>query len=177
MNIDEEFNLAVAHHQEHGCSAPPYESYQKLFDIAKQTNSQRILEIGTGVGFTALVLATACANAEIDSIEKDSDHAEIASKYIQSHGLSNRVHIHNVVAEDFLASLKPGYDLIFFDGFQIHYEFLPHYERLLKPSGILVLGNNHLSSKTSEQFFGELNDNGQWKILEKFGETTVAKKN
>lgn len=176
MDLNKEYNLAVVHKQEHGCSAPPYESYEKLFQIAQRTNAQRILEIGTGIGFTALVLATACPNAKIDTIDKDAEHSVMAAKYMQSQGLINRVQIHNAVAEDVLGTLNPNYDLIFFDGYQIHYQFLAYYEALLKSSGILVLGNNHLSSKTSDQFFDELSHNGRWKILERFADTTVAQR-
>lgn len=176
MNLTKEYNLAVAHQQEHVCSAPPYEEYEKLFELAKITRAKRILEIGTGIGYTALVLAEACPGALIDTIEKDPIHAELAQKYFHSHNLNNRITVHNVIAEEFFLTLNEPYDLIFFDGYQIHYEFLPQYERLLKPNGLLILGNNHLSSKTSDQFFRELTGNGQWEVLEKFSDTTVARK-
>jgi hypothetical protein len=47
---------------------------------------------------------------------------------------------------------------------------------LLKKDGILFLANNHLKSKTSDQFFEELEHSGDWEILERFEDTTIAKK-
>ena len=53
---------------------------------------------------------------------------------------------------------------------------MSQYLRLLKVGGILILGNNHLTSKTSDQFFKELSNVANWQILEKFADTTIAKK-
>lgn len=176
MNLEILFNLAVKHHEDHGCSAPPYENYEKLFQLVKNHRPKRVLEIGTGIGFTTVVIAEASQQSQIDTLEKDPEHASMAKDFIAKQGLNDRIEIHNVVAEEFLPTLTEQYDLIFFDGFQIHYEFLPHYERLLTRSGILVVGNNHLTSKTSDRFFQELNNPSNWRILEQFRDTIVAER-
>lgn len=176
MNLPELYQQAVAHRIEHDCSAHPYEDYNRLFELVRQSQPKQILEIGTGIGFTAVVMATASSDAKIDTLEKDAEHAKLATKFIKNNNLSEKVTVHNVVAEDFLHTLTTQYDLIFFDGFQIHYEFLPHYERLLTYSGIMIIGNNHLTSKTSDRFFDELKDVTKWQIVEKFADTVVVKK-
>lgn len=176
MNLKDLYKQAVAHRAEHDCSAHPYEEYEKLFNIVEQYQPKRILEIGAGVGFTAVVMSQASANARIDTIEKDPEHAQAAAKFITNQNLTERIKVYNVIAEEFLPTLDQQYDLIFFDGYQIHYEFLPHYERLLTASGILILGNNHLTSKTSDRFFDELTSSGKWKILEQFADTMVAQR-
>lgn len=174
MNLSDLYQQAIRHQQEHNCSAHPYENYQKLFDYVTANRPNKILEIGTGIGFTSVVMALASDSAQIETLEKDSEHAQMAQDFITKQGLSDRIIIHNVIAEDFLVTLTGPYDLIFFDGFQIHYEFLPHYERLLHSGGILILGNNHLTSKTSDQFFTELAYKEKWQIVEQFSETTIA---
>ncbi len=176
MDLNHLFSEAVTHRNEHDCSAYPYEDYNRLFDLVKESQPKRILEIGTGIGFTSVVMATASPAAMIDTIEKDSEHANLATDFIKANNLAKKIIVHNVIAEEFLPTLTTKYDLIFFDGYQIHYEFLPHYKRLLTRSGILILGNNHLSSKTSEQFFNELNQQSNWKIIEQFADTTVAER-
>ncbi|HMQ01888.1 MAG TPA: class I SAM-dependent methyltransferase [Candidatus Doudnabacteria bacterium] len=186
MDITSLFEFAVKHQRLHDCSALPYEEYQKLFEIVKHAQPKHVLEIGTGIGFTACVMALASPNAKIDTIEKDAEHARLARDFIKDCFAApasrlamtkpNRVVVHNVVAEEYLPTLQERYDLIFFDGFQIHYEFLPHYERLLTPSGILIVGNNHLSSKTSDQFFEGLSNSQVWKVVDKFEDTTVAQR-
>lgn len=177
MQIQELYNLALKHQQEHDCSAHPYENGERLVSTLREHNSKSILEIGTGCGYTAAIMAMVSKEIKIDTIEKDSVHAEVANKFIMSCGMESRVNIINKMAEDYLPSLLNQYDLIFFDGFQIHYEFLPHYERLLKKGGILFLGNNHLLSKTSDQFFFELRNSEKWRIQEQFDDTTIAIRN
>lgn len=180
MNYESLFNQAVQHRSDHDCSAYPYEEYKKLVEVVQQYKPQSILEIGTGMGFTAAVMALSSPQAHIDTIEKDGKHVEVAKKFLRN-TLSDavfekQINIVNDSAETALINLNSGYDLIFFDGYQIHYEFLPHYERLLKPEGILFLANNHLKSKTSDKFFEELEHSGKWVILEKFADTTIAQK-
>ncbi len=175
MSDSKFFNFAIEHQQQHGCGAKPYLNGKELEEAIKDYKPKKILEIGTGVGYTAAVMATAAPQAEIESLEKDVEHASIAKDFLQQNNITN-VEIKTIAAEDFFESAINQYDFIFFDGFQIHYQFLPEYERLLKQSGILFLANNHLQSKTSQQFFEELQNNGHWKILHKFADTTLAKK-
>lgn len=173
-NLEDLYKRAVEHRNSHDCSAYPYEDYQKLFDLVKNIQPDKILEIGTGIGFTAVVMALASPLAKIETIEKDQTHCNDAVKFISDNNLSDRIILRNEIAELLLPELDESYDLIFFDGYQIHYEFLPHYERLLKTGGVLILGNNHLSSKTSDKFFAELEQSGKWEIEDKFADTTIA---
>ena len=176
MNLNQHYQFAKTHQQQHNCSAHLYQEYERLFKIAHEHQPKRILEIGAGIGFTAVVMAQASKVAQIDSIEKDPVHAQTAQKFLTDQNLSSRITIHNQVAEEFLPTLQQSYDLIFFDGYQIHQEFMAQYLRLLKSGGILVLGNNHLTSKTSDQFFVELDDQDNWQILDKFADTIVAQR-
>ena len=173
-DLEQLYNQAVEHRNSHDCSAYPYEDYQKLFDLVVEHKPNEILEIGTGIGFTAVVMALANPIANIETIEKDQAHSKQAKIFIESNNLSDRIIVRNEIAELLLPELPKNYDLIFFDGFQIHYEFLPHYQRLLNPRGILVLGNNHLTSKTSDQFFEQLNDSQYWETIDKYNDTTIA---
>lgn len=176
MTLEELYNNAVSHQINHDCSAHPYESYQKLFDLVQEYKPNDVLEIGSGNGFSAMIMSLANPSSSILSLEKDEEHFKIAKETVRQHKLDQNIHFLNEVAEEYLPKLTGKFDLIFFDGFQIHYEFLPHYLRLLKTGGILFLGNNHLGSRTSQQFFDELENSGDWIIVEKFAETTVAKR-
>lgn len=184
MNLDYLYQEATSHRHKHNCSAHPYKEYERLYNLIKSSKPMTILEIGTGIGFTSIVMALASPQALIDTLEKDNIHAEMARDFISKISsefglvnLNNQITIYNRLAETFLSTLQANhYDLIFFDGYQIHHEFLPHYNRLLKKSGLLIIGNNHLGSKTSDQFWEELGDGRQWKILESFADTTLAQK-
>ncbi len=176
MELENLFDHAVQHRNEHDCSAYPYENYQRLIDVVNKYGAEKILEVGTGMGFTSTAMALQNEKIHVDTIEKDAEHLKIAQNFIKSNGVEDRVNVIEGVAETVLAELPSGYDLIFFDGFQIHYEFLAHYERLLKAGGILFLANNHLQSKTSTQFFEELQHFGKWKTLDQFADTTISQK-
>lgn len=172
------FIKAVEHRTEHDCSAYPYEEYEKLIEYVKKYSPKKILEVGTGMGFTAIIMAQASPESHIDTIEKDPEHCAVAKQLAESNNVSDRVNVINDQAEDEFEKLDPeSYDFIFFDGYQIHYQFLPHYERLLKSEGVLFLANNHLKSRTSDKFFEELNNSGKWKQLDGFADTTIVLKN
>lgn len=167
---------ALNHMDVHHCSAKPYEYGQRLYDLAVEEKSKSILEIGTGIGYTTVLLATARPGARIQTIERNREHVEAATKFFAHHLENNTIKIIEGIAEEILPKLSGPYDFIFFDGFGIHYEFLPQYQRLLLPGGLAVIANNHLKSKTSDKFFHELHHSSAWKIIEQYGDTTVARK-
>lgn len=185
MTLDSLFLRAMDHRSEHGCSAYPYQSFQQLFEIVTKCRPVRILEVGTGVGFTACVMLSAAPRARLTTLEKDPVHVQAAQDFVRNYLVTSpipasvdisQVQVINAVAEQFLPQLHDQYDLIFFDGYQIHYEFLPHYERLLQSGGWLVLGNTQLSSRTSDRFFEQLQDPLRWQIVDRFGDTILARR-
>lgn len=179
MNLEQLFEQAVKHQQDHGCSAHPYDDTKRLIAVLQDFQPKEILEIGTGMGYTTAVMALTLPQANILTIEKDLEHVQTAGQFLLENvgvGAQDKITIIGQPAEGYLEDLTSEFDFIIFDGYQIHYEFLPHYERLLKPNGILFLANNHLQSKTSDRFFEELGNEHKWKILDRFADTTVAQR-
>lgn len=170
------YKEAMEHVELHHCSAKPYGYGKQLYELAVEQRGQSMLEIGTGIGYTTVLLAKARPEASIQTIERNMEHVEAAIKFLADHLNNHRVEIIEGIAEEILPELTNPYDLIFFDGFGIHYEFLPQYQRLLLPGGLAVIANNHLRSKTSDKFFHELHHSRAWKIIEQYGDTTVARK-
>ncbi len=168
--------LAKQHTIEHHCRTHPYENGDKLVEIVSNFQPSSILEIGTGMGYSSALMALALPSSKIVSIERNPEHIVTAEQLFKSEGISDRIKIINGIAEEVLPVLDDVFDCVFFDGFGIHYEFLPQYQRLLKPGGILILANNNLNSKTSDRFFEELGNHKHWEILEKFCDTTLAKR-
>ncbi|HEX3095522.1 MAG TPA: methyltransferase [Patescibacteria group bacterium] len=176
LDIEKLFKAAEKHIAEHQCSAHPYKHGDRLVEYIIARKPKRILEIGTGVGYTSVLMAIANPQAHIDTLEKDLTHAKTAKKYFKDKNVTAQISVINDFAETVLPMMDKQYDFIFFDGFQIHYEFLPQYKRLLKHGGILFLANNHLKSKTSDQFFAELSDKKVWNILEQFDDTSIVER-
>lgn len=166
------FTKAQQHVVEHGCSAHPYQSAKKLSDLVIRYAPKLILEIGTGIGFTTLVMALSAPSAHISTIERNSEHVVAAERFFADQ--HTNITVIEGIAEVVLPQTTEQFDLIFFDAYGIHYEFLPQYHRLLNNGGVAVIANNHLVSKTSTRFFSELHDHAKWKIVDQFADTTVA---
>jgi tRNA1Val (adenine37-N6)-methyltransferase len=73
-------------------------------------NAKRILDIGTGTGLIALMLAQRC-DAEIFAIEPDPESFLEASENIRQSKWSKRINIVNCQLQDYLPD-GPGFDLI-----------------------------------------------------------------
>lgn len=170
------WDLAVEHQQQHHCGAKPYENLPKLLESLRKYQPTQILEIGTGIGYTAIAMSRTLPEAQITTLEKDPAHAELANQLIAQMGLGQNVNVLEQKAEEYFTTTQNQFDFILFDGFQIHYEFLQYYESHLRGNGILFLANNHLTSKTSDRFFKELFNNKKWLILEQFADTTIVRK-
>ena len=103
---------------------------------------RRILEIGTAVGYSALVMnAYAPAPCEIITIERDEDRAARARMNFDSFGAENIKLIEGDAAQ-ILPKLEGAFDLIFMDAAKGQYiRFLPEVIRLLRPGGVLLSDN------------------------------------
>lgn len=77
-------------------------------DIKKTT---KILEIGSGCGIIALMLAQRC-NADIDTIDIDSNSCNEARKNFGLSPWSKRIKVTNISFQDFYKNNKNQYDLI-----------------------------------------------------------------
>ncbi|MFA6308700.1 MAG: O-methyltransferase [Clostridia bacterium] len=104
---------------------------------------KRILEIGTAIGYSALILSESlCANGVIDTIERDESMIVLAKKYIKKANKEKLVNVIAGEADDVLKCLNKGYDIIFMDAAKAQYkEFLKECLRMLNPDGILISDN------------------------------------
>jgi tRNA1Val (adenine37-N6)-methyltransferase len=75
------------------------------------SGAQKILDIGTGTGIIALMLAQK-SSAEIDAIDIDSNAFLQASENIENSKWANRVKAHHKSIQHYLSSCNNKYDLI-----------------------------------------------------------------
>lgn len=103
----------------------------------------RILEVGTAVGFSALLMSEyAPERCKITTIEKYEKRIPIALENFKRAGKENQITLIEGDALDVLKSLEESYDFIFMDaakGQYIHY--LPEVLRLLEDGGTLISDN------------------------------------
>ena len=74
-------------------------------------NTQNILDIGTGCGILALMLASKC-NAQVIAIDLDSESAIEAGKNFSSSSYYQRIKVENIDFNDFVKEKENKFDLI-----------------------------------------------------------------
>jgi tRNA1Val (adenine37-N6)-methyltransferase len=74
--------------------------------------AERILDIGTGTGLIALMMAQKNATARIDAIEIHREACEEAAFNVKQSQWSGRIHIHEISFQQFLQVNTDKYDLI-----------------------------------------------------------------
>ncbi|MDI3477251.1 MAG: hypothetical protein PWQ59_776 [Thermoanaerobacterium sp.] len=113
-----------------------------LETIIKIKQPENILEIGTAIGYSSIVMLSAYENSKVFTIEKDMDMAEIAKENFIKASLLNRVELIKGDALDVLPCLNRKYDLIFIDASKGHYkEFFDESLKVLKHNGVLICDN------------------------------------
>lgn len=119
------------------------ESAQFLKVQLKLHKPKDILEIGTAIGYSALIMAGALeGKCNITTIERRHDMVELASKYIQQSPYNDNIKILHGEAEDILSNLTQDFDLIFIDAAKGQYlEFFNKSIKHLKPGGMIISDN------------------------------------
>lgn len=103
----------------------------------------RILEVGTAVGFSALLMAEYNpVDCEITTIENYEKRIPIAKENFTKAGRDQMITLLEGDAAEVLKTLQEPYDFIFMDAAKGQYiHFLPEVLRLLKKGGLLVSDN------------------------------------
>lgn len=111
--------------------------------ITRVSMPKRILEIGTAIGYSSIILASnLIEDGKLDTIELNPDMVQIAWENIRKAGFTNRIKVIEGDAGEVLPALSGTYDLIFMDAAKSKYvEFLPHCLRLVKKDGLIITDN------------------------------------
>ena len=117
------------------------QSFLKLL-LAMQ-KPKRILEVGTAVGFSAILMAEYDPEAcEITTIENYEKRIPIAKENFKRAGKEDQITLIEGDATEVLKQLSEPYDTIFMDAAKGQYiHFMPDILRLLKTGGVLVSDN------------------------------------
>jgi O-methyltransferase len=131
------------------------ESFLKTVLAMKRPKT--ILEVGTAVGYSAIVMAESC-KAQITTIEKYEKRIPIAKSNFLAAGKEKQIHFLTGDAAEVLADLvnkKEKYDFIFMDAAKAQYFiWLPMIRQLLSDGGILFSDNVLQDGTVAESRFG-----------------------
>ena len=118
------------------------ESVQFLRLLLQIINPQNILEIGTAIGYSALHMAEAAANARIITLEIDPERARRARLHFSQAKVADRVEVIEGDALETIPRLKQNFDFVFLDAAKGKYaEFFALVFPLLAPGGVLLTDN------------------------------------
>ncbi len=121
------------------------ESARFLTVMCRIKKPKKILEVGTAIGYSALLMAkNTPKSCRITTLEYDEKMVRLARENIKSAGFSERIAVIEADAKDYLAYIddESSFDMIFLDGPKAHYvNMLDECVRLLKKGGVLISDN------------------------------------
>ena len=112
-------------------------------NLVEKYKPQKILEIGTAIGYSAYVMLSCGSNtSKIYTIEIDEQRFFMAKQNLKELKVSDRAVCYLGDAKEILQNITGSYDMIFVDGPKGQYiHFLPYLLKVLNIGGLLVCDN------------------------------------
>lgn len=108
--------------------------------LATATEADRVLEVGTAIGYSTIQLAR--TGADVVSLEIDPDRIAKAEQFIEKSDVSGRIEIVEGDAVESIEELDGSFDVVFIDGpTQFYRDCLDGTMPLLNTNGLIVIDN------------------------------------
>ena len=108
--------------------------------LARASGAQRVLDLGTGFGYSALWLAANAPTAQVEAVDQFEEHVSRARAFAQDAGLVGRIQFIQAEASEYLWMTDGPYDLIHDDAwFGRQPAYFDRVVELLKPGGVLSM--------------------------------------
>ncbi len=111
--------------------------------VSQMMRPQRILEIGTYTGYSAICLAQGLTeNGHLHTIDINEELEEMSSRYITEAGFRGRITQHTGKAAEIIPQLDEVFDLVFIDADKAGY--IGYYDLVwekLRPGGFMLADN------------------------------------
>lgn len=119
------------------------DTLEVIAKILTEKMPNRILEIGTAVGYSAICFSEYLAESgRIDTIERDEQREAEARENIKKVGVEDKIKLYEGDAVEILPTLDEKYDVVFIDAAKGKYPFfLEQALRMLKDDGIILADN------------------------------------
>lgn len=119
------------------------DTLEKIKEILENEKPNRILEIGTAVGYSASQFARYTdKKCKIDTIEIDEERAKEAKENIKKIGFEDRINVIIGNAVDIIPTLNNKYDIVFIDAAKGKYPiFLEESLKLINKGGLILADN------------------------------------
>ena len=119
------------------------DTLEVIAKILTKLRPNRILEIGTAVGYSAICFSEYLQEGGIiDTIERDEERAKQARVNIEKAGVQDKINIYKGDAVEILPTLNYKYDIVFIDAAKGKYPyFLKEALRMINNGGIIIADN------------------------------------
>ncbi|MFW6310572.1 MAG: O-methyltransferase [Prolixibacteraceae bacterium] len=130
---------------------------QVLTMLSKLIQPERILEVGTFTGYSAICLAKGLAeNGKLITIEMDDELEAFSKKYFEKAGLSDKIEQRIGPALEIIPEIDEMFDLVFLDADKKEYtEYFSLVFDKLRTGGIIIADNTLWSGKVLETPAGD----------------------
>lgn len=116
------------------------EGIEFLTNYIKNNNIKNILEIGSAIGYSAIMCALVDNDIKVTTIERDKNRYNVAVQNIKEFNLIDRIEIINDDA--FNIDISKKYDLIFIDAAKAQYiKFFEKFKKNLNKNGVIISDN------------------------------------
>ena len=113
-----------------------------IMKYIKNNNVLNVLEIGSAIGYSSILMASSTKDVQVTTIERDETRYMECLKNVKKCGMEKKI---NVVYQDALElnlSEELRYDLIFIDAAKGQYtKFYEKYKHFLNPGGVIITDN------------------------------------
>ena len=121
-------------------------------DLVKKHKPKRILEVGTLVGYSAILMAKN-SPGKIITIEINPDIAKEAKKNVEKSGFTKKIKIINGNALETIPKLKGKFDFVFIDAAKDEYfQYLLLIEKNLSKNAVIVADNTKIFADAMQDY-------------------------
>ena len=143
----------------------PAEDGRLLYDLILENDYQRVLEVGTSNGYSALWMGFALKHTggRLITIEINEERAREARKNIEQAGLSSVIEVRLGNAMDVLPRLSGSFDMVFLDADKSQYlDYFRYLDSRVPDGGAITAHNVSTMEYAMRDFLDALRDHGSY---------------
>jgi predicted O-methyltransferase YrrM len=136
-----------------------------LVDAVKSFNVKRVLEVGTLVGYSAILIAANLpGDGKVFTIDNDASSVKLARKNITKAGLTDKIVLHTGDAAKLISQIHETFDMVFLDAAKDEYlEYLKLSEPKLKKGGVVFADNVKAYGSSMRDFLKYVRTSGKYR--------------
>ena len=182
MSVKKEINRIKSYAKDNNVPIMTDDGIDFLMDYIKKNKIRRILEVGTAIGYSAIMMCSVHKDVVVTTIERDETRYLEAIKNIKSVNYDNRI---NLIYNDAIdVKIKDKFDLVFIDAAKAqNIKFFEKFDLNLNSSGVIITDNmnfhglvnkdeNEIKSRNLKQLVRKINDYKEFLINNKMYDTT-----